>query len=89
LKANITVTPYSGWYNFQIPKISPNVVSKELLSVQEIAEVLGENERVLRESLSRVNVLTYHVGNRELVRRAELDRFLSQFPVKGFIKSPS
>jgi len=86
--ANITVTPYSGWYNFQIPKISPNVVSRELLSVQEIAEVSGENEHVLKESLSRVNVSTYHVGNRELVRRAELDRFLSQFPVKGFTKSP-
>lgn len=85
---NMTVTPYSGWYNFQIPKISPNVVCKELLSVQEIAEVSGENEHVLKESLSRVNVSTYHVGSRELVTRAELDRFLSQFPVKGFTKSP-
>ena len=81
--ANITVTPYSGWYNFQIPKISPNVVNRELLSVQEIAEVSGENEHVLRESLNRVNVSTCHVGNRELVRRAELNRFPSQFPVKG------
>lgn len=65
--ANMTVTPYSGWYNFQIPKISPNVVCKELLSVQEIAEVSGENEHVLKESLGRVNVSTYHVGSRELV----------------------
>jgi hypothetical protein len=31
--ANITVTPYSGWYTFQIPQINPNVVSRELLSV--------------------------------------------------------
>lgn len=85
--ANITVTPYSGWYNFQIPKINPNVISRELLSVQEIAEVMGENEHVLKESLNRVNVSTYHVGNRDLVRRTELDRFLSQFPVKGFTKS--
>jgi hypothetical protein len=86
--ANMTVTPYSGWYNFQIPRISPSVVSWELLSVQEIGGVLGENENVLKESLSRVNVSTYHVGSRELVTRAELDRFLSQFPVKGFTKSP-
>jgi hypothetical protein len=81
--ANITVTPYSGWYNFQIPKISPNVVNRELLSVQEIAEVSGDNEDVLRETLKRVNVSTYHIGNRELVRRAELNRFPRQFPVKG------
>jgi hypothetical protein len=86
--ANMTVTPYSGWCNFQIPKISPNIVSKELLSIQEIAEVLGENEHALKESLSNLNVSTYRIGNRELVRRAELDRFLSQFPVKGFTKSP-
>jgi len=81
--ANITVIPYSGWYNFQIPKINPNVVDRELLSVQEIAEGSGESEHVLRESLNRVNVSTYHVGNRELVRRTELNRFPSQFPVKG------
>jgi len=81
--ANITVTSYSGWYNFQIPRISPNVVNKELLSVQEIAEILGNNEHVLRELLKKVNVSIYHVGNRELVRRAELNRFPSQFPVKG------
>jgi hypothetical protein len=86
--ASRTVTPYAGWYNFQIPRINPNVVSKELLSVQEIAKVLGGNEHVLKESLNRVNVLTYNVGNRELVRRAELDRFLSQFPVNGFAKYP-
>jgi hypothetical protein len=86
---NMTVTPYSGWYNFQIPKISPNVVSRELLSVQEIAEASGEDENVLKGSLSRLNVSTFHVGNRELVRREELDRFLSQFPVKGFTRPPS
>jgi hypothetical protein len=81
--ANIAVIPYSGWYNFQIPKINPNIVDRELLSVQEIAEGSGESEHVLRESLNRVNVSTYHVGNRELVRRTELNRFRSQFPVKS------
>ena len=56
--ANITVTSYLGWYDFQIPKISPSVVRRELLSVQEIAEVSGENEHVLKETLNRVNVST-------------------------------
>jgi hypothetical protein len=86
--ANITGSPCSGWYNFKIPKTSPNGVSREILSVQEIADVMGEDEHVLKESSNRVNVSTYHVGNMNLVRRAELDRFLSQFPVKGFTKSP-
>ncbi len=80
--AGMTVTPYSGWYNFQIPQISPNVVSRELLLIQEIAEISGENENVLRESLRRVNISTYRIGNRELVRRAELNRSPSQFPVR-------
>jgi hypothetical protein len=31
--ANMAVAPYSGWYNFQIPKINPNVVNRELVSV--------------------------------------------------------
>lgn len=86
--ANITVAPYSGWYNFRIPKINPNAVARELLSVQEIAETLGENVQAFKESLDRVKLSTYNVGNREVVRRAELDRFLDQFPVKGVTKSP-
>lgn len=84
--ANRTVVPYAGWYNFQIPKLNPNIISKELLSVQEIAEVLGERESYLKESLHKFEVSSYSVGNDELVRRAELDRFLSQSPVYGFSK---
>ena len=86
--ANGMVTPYAGWYNFQIPRINPNVVSKELLSVQEAAKVLSINEQALKESLHRFSISSYYVENSELVRRAELDRFLSQSPVNGFTKYP-
>jgi len=34
--ANRTVAPYTGWYNFLIPKINLSVVSKELLPIEEI-----------------------------------------------------
>jgi excisionase family DNA binding protein len=80
------IVPFEGWYTFQIPKLNPNIISKELLSVQEIAEVLGERESYLKESLHKFEVSSYSVGNDELVRRAELDRFLSQSPVYGFSK---
>jgi hypothetical protein len=83
---NRTVAPYAGWYNFLIPRINPNLVSKELLSIQEIAKVLGENKQSLKESLHKFNISSYYVKNRELIRRADLDRFLSQSPVKGFTK---
>ncbi len=84
LKAeNITVIPYSGWYDSQIPRVSPNVVEKELLSVQEIAEASGESEHVLRESLNRVDVSIYQVGNRELVRRAESSKLTLNFLSKA------
>jgi hypothetical protein len=81
-----TVYPYSGWYDLLIPPLNPNVVSKELLSFQAVATVLGINEQALKESLYRFNISSYFVGNWELVRRAELDRFLSQSPVNGFTK---
>lgn len=87
--ANRTVTPYRGWYNFQIPKLNPSVVSKELLTIQEVVTVLGENEYALKESLTKVNVSSYFVGNMELIGRAELNRFLSQFPEKKFTKYPN
>ena len=85
--ANRTVTPYAGWFNFQIPRINPNIVSKELLSVQDVAKALGEDEHDLKGSLHKHNVSIYYVRNSELVRRAELDRFLNQSPV--FTVSPN
>ena len=86
--ANRTVGPYADWYNFQIPRINPNVVSRELFSIQEVAEIIGEKKPLLKESLTKVNIPIYQVENRELIRRTEIDKFLSQFPVNGFKKLP-
>jgi hypothetical protein len=86
--AKATAAPYSGWFNFQIPGVSPQVVRKELLSVCEIARFLSEKEDILQESLDNVRISTYRIGDSELVKRSELDRFLSHFPVNGFTKSP-
>jgi hypothetical protein len=73
--ANMTIIPYTGWYNYEIPKVSQNVIERKLLSVQEIAESLGQNEHVLKRSLNNANIPIYKVGNTEIVRRAELDKF--------------
>jgi hypothetical protein len=80
--ANTNVIPYKRWYNYEIPRINQNIVERELLSVQEIAESLGEEERVLKESLNSANISIYYVGSGEMVRRAELRRLPRQFHVK-------
>jgi len=87
-ETNRTVAPYRGWYNFQITKFNPSDVSKELLTIQDVSMSLDENESTLKESLAKVNLTSYQVRNMELIRRAELDRFLSNFPVNGFTKCP-
>jgi len=87
--ANRTVAPYAGWYSFKIPRINLNVVSRELFSCQEAAEILGEKENILKQLLTNLNVSTFHVKNWELITRAELDSFLFQHPVNGFNKFPS
>jgi hypothetical protein len=79
---NITVIPYRGWYNYQIPKLSQNIVESELVSIQEIAASLGEEEHVLKDSLNNADVSIYHVGSLEMVKRAELRRLPPQFHVK-------
>jgi len=71
--ANITVIPYMGWYNYQIPRINQNIVEKELMPIREVAGILNEEEHVLKESLNNANILIYHVGSIEMVRRAELN----------------
>ena len=75
--ANRTVSPYVGWYIFKIPKLNPNIVSKELLSVQEVAKTSGKNEYALQEALNSHSVTCYFIGDKELVRRQEVDRYLS------------
>ena len=84
-----TVSPYIGWYNYQIPSINPNIIKKELLSVQGITKVLGEKEQALQEVFSKVDLSSCLVGNRELIRRLELDRFLNQSPINGFKEYPA
>ena len=87
-ETNRAVAPYRGWYNFEIPNLNPSVVNKELLTIQDVSMALCENESTLKEGLAKVNLSSYHVGNMELIRRAELDRFLNNFPVNGFTKCP-
>jgi len=82
------VAPYKGWNYYQIPKLNPNVVNKELLTIQDYAKALGENQSTIKESLVKGNVTSYRVRNIELIRRAELDRFLKNSPVNGFSKCP-
>jgi hypothetical protein len=82
------VATYAGWYNFQIPQININMVTRQLLSVQEIAEHFKVPENSIRELLRRGNVPSYCVDNRELVRRPELDRVRAQFPLNGFKEYP-
>ena len=87
-ETNRAIVPYRGWYNFHIPKLNPNVVNKELMTIQEVAIALSENESTLKESLAKVNLTSYRVRNIELIRRAELDGFLRNSPLNGFTKIP-
>ena len=84
--ANRTVAPYMGWYNFSIPRINLTIVKKELVSIQEMAKVLGESEQSLRESLHKFKISSYRVKNIELIRRSEVTNFLSESNVNGFTK---
>jgi hypothetical protein len=86
--SNGIIVAYGGWYNNQIPKINPSGISKQLLSLQEVATVIRENNETLKQSFLRFKVPSYHFGNWELVRRTDLNRFLSQYPVKDFNKYP-
>jgi hypothetical protein len=86
---NRTVAPYVGWYNFQVPKINIDIVKRDLLSVQEIAGYFGVGVSSMKESLRKGNVPSFYIGNKELIRRPELDRILGQFPLKGFKEYPA
>lgn len=83
-----TVYPYSGWYNFLIPPLNLDVVRRELLPINRVAEVLGINEEVINESLDRFKVSSYQIENTKLVTRTDLDRFLTYSNVNGFLKYP-
>ena len=79
---NIAVSPYRGWNNYQIPKLNPNVVNKELLKIQDAAKALGEDKSILKESLANAKLTSYRVGTIELIRRVELDRLCAHSDLK-------
>jgi hypothetical protein len=81
---NRLIAPYVGWYNFKVPPINIEVVRRDLLSVSEIAGHFGVHKNAIRETLNKGNVARYFVENKELIRRTELNRMLSQFPLNGF-----
>ncbi len=86
--ANITVAPYQGWNLFQIPQLDASFVNKELLTIQEVAVALSQQKSVLKELLAKAQLSVYKIGNTSLIRRAELDSYLSHYPVNGFVKCP-
>jgi hypothetical protein len=83
------VTPYMGWYNYQIPQINIGIVKRDLLSIQEIAEYFGVTEYLVKELLKNGNMPIYNLVNKELIRRPQLDRILSQSPLNGFKEYPA
>ncbi len=83
------VSPYVGWYNFQVPQINIGIVKRDLLSIQEIAGYFGVTDYSVKELLKKGNAQSFHIGNQELTRRPQLDRSLSQFPLNGLKEYPA
>jgi len=86
---NRTVEPYRGWYNFQVPPINIDIAKKDLLSLQEIGGHFGVNELSVKELLKKGKMRSFTIGEKELIRRPELNRILSQFPINGFKDYPA
>lgn len=86
--ANTAVAPHFEWYNFVIPPINIGMVKKDLISVQDITGYLGVSEYAVKEILKKGNAPSCSLGNNELVRRPEINRVLSQFPLNGFKEYP-
>ena len=68
----------NGYKKIEEAELNSKIVKKQLLTIQEVTTVLSENESTLKELLAKANVKQYHVGNRELIERAELDNYLSK-----------
>jgi excisionase family DNA binding protein len=83
------VTPYMGWYNYQVPQINIGIVKRDLLSIQEIAGYFGVTEYSVKELLKKGHAPSFHIGTKELIRRPQLDKILSQFPLNGFKEYPA
>jgi excisionase family DNA binding protein len=80
---SMTASPYEGWYNFQIPKISLSVVKKELLTIAEVSAILGFDTDTIKAMLSHGGFSSFAVGNRELISRSELNAILKRFTPNG------
>ncbi len=82
------VFPHQGWYNCPVPQIDVDVVKRDLVSIQEIAAYFGVNAFVVRALLQKADGVCFYAGNSDVIRRPELDRVLSQFPINGFNEYP-
>jgi len=83
-----TISPYEGWYNFQVPRIKINIVKRELLPINEAAKNLGVDEGQIRALLQKSNYSVYHVRNKELLRRSELNKVLGESHVRNIREYP-
>jgi hypothetical protein len=80
---NMTISPYEGWYNFQIPTINFGVVAKEVLTIAEVSAHLGFDTDTIRALLGKGGHPCLFVGNKELILRSELNEVLSRFTPNG------
>ena len=88
-EASKTAANYGGWYDFQIPQLDLNIVSRELLEIQAVSKILSFDQHNLRNLLKERNISIHPVGDNEIVRRTDLDRLLLEIPINGFIRYPA
>ena len=68
--------PFLDWYNVVIPRIDISKVEKELLSILEASTYFETSEDVIQDLIDRKVLSCYYVGNKELVRKSELEEAL-------------
>lgn len=73
-----TISPYDGWYNFEVPKINIDNIDRNLLTINEAAKLLGVDESRIRRILQSNNCICYRAGNKELFGRKELLGVINQ-----------
>jgi hypothetical protein len=83
-----TISPYVGWYNFRVPELRLSIVKMQLLLVQDVAKKLAVTVDVLEKSLEEAHCPIYRIKDGRLLRRSELNKFLSKAPLNGFTELP-
>lgn len=83
-----TISPYRGWYNFEVPKLRLSIVEKELLSIQEVAGKLTQQVGSLEKSLVEAHCPIYRIKDKRLLKRSELNSILRKAPINGFTELP-